>query len=90
VQAVSGFSNAFIAAYADLSFQRFILTERKKEISTIEGLMAKHRSDIDRWLETMRQMNIQGGSDADRFKALVAQFDFSSEQLAKQSQARRA
>lgn len=83
VHAISAYTSAFVAVYADLFFQRIVLQERQKETQAITEAMGGHAKERDRWLEAMKQINVQGG-DSDRFKAVLAQFTFASGQWTEQ------
>lgn len=80
VRAVSAFMNEFAVAYAELSFERICLVERKNRIELVKQYREKASQEQDRWLELMKRMNLQGSSDQCLWNVIQGNFEFARKQ----------
>lgn len=67
----------------DLMLERSTLLERKATIEEVERLKAKAQREIDRYIELMKNLNLQGNQDRGTWDAIEGQVDFEQKKIDK-------
>jgi hypothetical protein len=75
VRAVTNYQAVLTEALTALWPKRWELLNRRKIIEVQEKAVAGQLADKDRWLEEMKQQNVQGLPDPQHFKRIQQQFD---------------
>lgn len=83
VRATTIFMAAIGTKTLDLMLERSTLLERKATIEEVERLKAKAQKEIDRYIELMKSLNLQGNQDRGIWGAIERQVDFEQKQIDK-------
>lgn len=67
----------------DLMLERSTLLERKVTIEEVERLKIKAQQEIDRYIELMKGLNLQGNQDRGTWSVIERQIDFEKKQIGK-------
>lgn len=90
VQAVAAFSNEFTSIYMELSFARMDLDSRQQRIQVLDRFSEKASAELDRYIELMKQLNLQGSTDRRLWEVLNQNVEFVRKQQEGYSQQRTA
>ena len=85
VRATTIFMAAVRTKTLDLMLERSTLLERKATIEEVERLKAKAQQEIDRYVELMKSLNLQGNQDRGTWGAIERQVDFEQKQIDKRT-----
>jgi hypothetical protein len=80
VRAVSAAQRAILKAFIECMGERIPLKGRHAAIQIADRMHKQHQADLDRWLEMMRQYNLEGTRDNAKWAAIQEQNKFSEQQ----------
>jgi len=80
VRLVSEAHRAVMVEYFRCMKSRTSLRFRQIDIDIASNMQKQHAADVSRWVEMMRQYNIEGSRDVERWEAIQRQAKFSEEQ----------
>ncbi|AQS38582.1 hypothetical protein Sps_03455 [Shewanella psychrophila] len=83
VRATTVFMAAIGTKTLDLMLERSTLLKRKEAIEEVERLKFKAQQEIDRYIELMKNLNLQLNQDTGTWKAINWQVDFEQEKIEK-------
>ncbi len=90
VQAVTAFSNEFTSVYLKLSLDRIPLVKRKNAIELLDMYSEKSSHEIDRYVELMKRLNLEGNADERLWKVINDYVEFERTRREQSSQQRQA
>ena len=90
VQTIGAFSSEFTSIYLQLTLDRIPLNVRKSHIGVLETHREKASREVDRYLELMRQLSLEGKSDPRLWKVINENLAFQRKQQEDYSQQRQA
>ncbi len=76
VQAVSAFLHEWSSVYLELALKRIGLIERKKRIESLMECVDKFQKEMDRYVELMKQLNLEGNTEQRVWKVVKDNFEF--------------
>jgi len=75
IGAISNFSTELESTYMELYAKRHQIALNKNELDIIDGAIAESSKNQDRFVELMRQYNIDGIHDPERWESIETQFN---------------
>ena len=82
VKATTEFMAAIGSRTLDLMLERTVLLDRKTAIEQHEAIRAKAEQEVDRYIEIMKGLNLQGNQDRALWGAIERQVEFEQNQVA--------
>jgi hypothetical protein len=86
VQAVSAFSQELGAAYLELLLKRVPLIERKNEIELLTKFINRSQTELDRYINLMKQLNLEGNVDRRVWEVIENNVEYEQEQQAQHTE----